>query len=172
MSTALYIGRFQPFHLGHLDAIKQVLKKEKHLIIGVGSADDNYLPDNPFTSGERITMIKKALDEAKIPPTKYMIMPVPNINNYALWPKHVELFLPKFNKVYSGSGIVENLFKNHSQIRVNMLQFNLKISATDIRAAILNKKNLKDLVPYSVIKYLKEIKALDRLIVTQNVIKR
>ena len=29
LKTCAFIGRFQPFHLGHLDAIKQILKWHK-----------------------------------------------------------------------------------------------------------------------------------------------
>jgi len=34
---ALFIGKFQPFHKGHLFALRQVLKKFDKVIIGIGS---------------------------------------------------------------------------------------------------------------------------------------
>ncbi|MEM2803284.1 MAG: adenylyltransferase/cytidyltransferase family protein, partial [Nitrososphaerota archaeon] len=32
---AVFIGRFQPFHLGHLEAVKQILQECNELIIAV-----------------------------------------------------------------------------------------------------------------------------------------
>ena len=63
-STALFIGRFQPFHEGHLSVVKRALRDNDFLLIGIGSAEEDYLPDNPFTAGERWEMIRAALDEA------------------------------------------------------------------------------------------------------------
>ena len=36
------IGRFQPFHLGHLEAIKFALSKAEHLHIGIGSSNKRF----------------------------------------------------------------------------------------------------------------------------------
>ena len=33
------IGRFQPFHLGHLEAVKFALSNVNHLYIGIGSSN-------------------------------------------------------------------------------------------------------------------------------------
>ena len=50
----LLIGRFQPFHLGHLNAVEYALKNVDILWIVVGSADKSHEYRNPFTAGERI----------------------------------------------------------------------------------------------------------------------
>ena len=44
------MGRFQPFHLGHLDLVKQILKESDEIIILVTSAQFNYLEKDPFTA--------------------------------------------------------------------------------------------------------------------------
>lgn len=165
---ALFIGRFQPFHLGHLDAIQQAVKKTDMLFIGVGSSDDNYRPENPFTAGERIEMIKNALDEAKIAPAKYMIVPIPNIKNFELWPHHVEQSLPPFDTVYTSSDIVKILFENANKIRKNphtiiWIQKKLNISSTNIRKAVIQNKKWEHMVPASVQKLLKNWGFRDRL---------
>src|SRR6266700_8062812 len=68
LTTGLYVGRFQPFHLGHLQAIKYILGRVDDLIILVGSAQHSHTHENPFTAVERITMIRRALKDAKIDP--------------------------------------------------------------------------------------------------------
>ena len=57
---ALFVGRFQPFHNGHIHAIGEILEESDELIIVVGSAQMSHEPDNPFTAGERLEMIRLA----------------------------------------------------------------------------------------------------------------
>ena len=175
MST-LFIGRFQPFHLGHLDAIKQALanikksqkKPRAQLFIAIGSAQENHTPQNPLTSGERIQIIQAALDEAKISRTKYLIIPIPDINNNKLWPSYVEKYLPPFQKIFTGSEIVKTLFKNENKSRKNPwkiieLKKNLKISSTIVREKMLKNKNWEELTPKSVATLLKSWNSHKRL---------
>ncbi|MEM2975778.1 MAG: adenylyltransferase/cytidyltransferase family protein, partial [Candidatus Bathyarchaeia archaeon] len=49
MKRGLFVGRFQPFHLGHLTAVKNILKSVDELVIIVGSAQYSHRLDNPFT---------------------------------------------------------------------------------------------------------------------------
>jgi bifunctional NMN adenylyltransferase/nudix hydrolase len=56
---AVYIGRFQPLHDGHIETINTALGVSEKVIILVGSADAPRSPKNPFTYHERATMIKR-----------------------------------------------------------------------------------------------------------------
>lgn len=51
---AVFIGRFQPLHIGHQHIIDRALEQAKHLIILVGSADTARSIRNPFSLQERI----------------------------------------------------------------------------------------------------------------------
>lgn len=57
---ALFIGRFQPFHKGHLWEIKRALKLAEKLIVGIGSSN---LEDrkNPYPSDKRRRMVEVVL---------------------------------------------------------------------------------------------------------------
>lgn len=59
--NAVYIGRFQPFHNGHLEVVKQGLKIADDLIIVVGSANAAPNIKNPWSFEERRTMIEAAV---------------------------------------------------------------------------------------------------------------
>lgn len=59
--SAVYIGRFQPFHLGHLALLRQALALAPKVVIVVGSAHQARTPKNPFTWQERAEMISQAL---------------------------------------------------------------------------------------------------------------
>src|SRR3989337_2069484 len=76
-TRGLYVGRFQPFHLGHLDAIKEVLKAVDELVIAIGSAQYSHNLNNPFTAGERLVMVRQALMEADVDYFRIWMVPVP-----------------------------------------------------------------------------------------------
>jgi bifunctional NMN adenylyltransferase/nudix hydrolase len=56
----VFIGRFQPLHIGHEHVIRQALEQVKHLIVLVGSANVARDPRNPFTFDERAAMLRSA----------------------------------------------------------------------------------------------------------------
>jgi bifunctional NMN adenylyltransferase/nudix hydrolase len=59
---AVFIGRFQPFHFGHLHVILIALLRAKFVLINVGSLDLARRPDhNPLTASERESMIRACL---------------------------------------------------------------------------------------------------------------
>ncbi len=163
--TSLFIGRFQPFHLGHLDAIRQIFAegKTKLLIIGVGSAEENYTPENPFTAGERFEMIYDSLLEADIPPASFNICPIRNIHHYGLWPHHNKLLLPPFTRVYSGSPLVKMLFGDNTNLEVCTLQDNTDITATQVRQQIKSDAVMTDVLPAAVIRLLHKFNATERI---------
>lgn len=154
MQSALFIGRFQPFHKGHLDVVKKILKNNERVIIVIGSAEKNFLPDNPLTAGERFQLIDEALREAKIPAERYCIIPVRNVNNYAIWVNHVNCYIPPYDRIFTGSEIVKACYEGKYQEIVQLKRV-LKISATRVRETILKKKNWEKLVPPAVAKILK-----------------
>ncbi len=53
----VFIGRFQPIHVGHLRVIKQALEKSDRLILLVGSSNRARDIRNPFSYAERVEMI-------------------------------------------------------------------------------------------------------------------
>lgn len=62
--VAVYIGRFQPFHNGHLAVLRHALETAPACIVVIGSAYQARTPKNPFTWEERVEMIRLALPEA------------------------------------------------------------------------------------------------------------
>ncbi|MHA2255858.1 MAG: adenylyltransferase/cytidyltransferase family protein [Candidatus Heimdallarchaeaceae archaeon] len=56
---ALYLGRFNPPHKGHIHAIEYILNQPDidEIIILIGSGEKAYSLKNPFTGGERLEMV-------------------------------------------------------------------------------------------------------------------
>ena len=49
---ALFIGRFQPLHHGHVYVLGNILKSYKKVKIGIGSSQLSNTPNDPFTNAE------------------------------------------------------------------------------------------------------------------------
>ncbi|MEG0489448.1 MAG: nicotinate-nicotinamide nucleotide adenylyltransferase, partial [Acinetobacter sp.] len=60
----VYIGRFQPFHLAHMQTIKIALQQSQYVILALGSAQDERNIKNPFLAKEREQMILSNFSEA------------------------------------------------------------------------------------------------------------
>lgn len=58
-----YVGRFQPFHDGHLALLMKALEHGKKVVVALGSAFQARCEKNPFTWKERASMIRVALPE-------------------------------------------------------------------------------------------------------------
>ena len=75
-NVALYLGRFQPFHLGHLDAIDQIIADGvDRIIVGIGSSQEELTRANPFSYDERKEMINRVLIDSNI---KFEICSIPD----------------------------------------------------------------------------------------------
>lgn len=164
VKRGVFVGRFQPFHMGHLAVISDILEEVDELIIVVGSAQYSHRIDNPFTTGERLTMIHKALREAKISLERCWIVPVPDLHRHMLWVAEVVGYTPKFDTAYGNDPLTSRLFKE-AGFRVKPCRFHKRnlYSATEIRRRMLEGKNWEELVPKSVAAYIKQIGGVQRL---------
>ena len=103
------MGRFQPFHLGHLDLAKQILDECDEVIIAITSSQFNYLEKDPFTAGERIEMIHNSLKESSLELSRCFVIAIENQFNVSTWASYLKSALPYFDKVYSGNNYVSML---------------------------------------------------------------
>ncbi|MFP4143373.1 MAG: nicotinamide-nucleotide adenylyltransferase [Thermoplasmata archaeon] len=159
---ALFIGRFQPFHNGHIEAIDQIMEESTSLIIGVGSAQEKRTQSNPLSGGERISMIKKVTESRDIGPIE--IYPIPDLNCHPAWAYYVETILPSFEKVYGNSEVVLELFDYIGYKTGSIAQVDREtLSGTEIRRRIREEEEWEDLVPEEVRDYLGGIDMKERL---------
>ncbi len=158
------MGRFQPFHLGHLAAVKYALNQVQYLYVVVGSAQRSHERDNPFTAGERITMIKSALDSNGVDPSKWMAIPIVDADSHSLWVSSVESMVPKFDIVFTNDALTFLLF-NEEGIEVKAVPYldRSRYSATNVRVRILERKDWDSLVPPQVAKLVKRFGGVERV---------
>lgn len=60
----VFIGRFQPFHSGHLAVVREALRQSRQVILLCGSARQPQSSRNPWTFQDVQTMVRGSLSEA------------------------------------------------------------------------------------------------------------
>jgi nicotinamide-nucleotide adenylyltransferase len=164
MTTGILIGRYQPFHKGHLEVVKELLDECDVLIIGIGSAQYSHTGENPFTAGERYSMISEALRDEKIPLERYIIIPIQDIHNNSIWVQHVESIFPKFDVVYTRNPLATRLFQEANYtVRQQPLFDRHKYSGTEIRKRMIEGGDWEGLIPAGVARVVKRMGGVERL---------
>jgi nicotinamide-nucleotide adenylyltransferase len=175
ITRGLMIGRFQPFHNGHLYLAKEILKECNELIIAIGSAQFNYIYKDPFTAGERVLMIHAALSSEPndIDLRNCYIIPIVNDENNARWFGHLKSMVPPFQVLYTGNEFVIGLSSKDVQIRKPPFLKKEEYNGTNIRKQIatiqqqnnqqLQQQNWKELVPNAVFTIIEEIDGVKRI---------
>ncbi len=164
MTVGVLVGRFQPFHNGHLEAVRYALKNIDYLYIVIGSAQKSHERDNPFTAGERVTMIKAALDLNGVEAERWMAIPIADTLSHALWPSILRATVPPFDVVFTNDGLTTRLLKENG-IRVEAVPYfrRSSYSATNVRNRILEEKDWEKLVPKPVASMVKEVGGVERV---------
>jgi len=154
----MIVGRFQPFHFGHLNAIKYILDEVDDLIVIIAASQQSHQPDNPFTAGERYDMIHNSLIEELKDITRIIIIPANDVKDNGLWVAHITRLVPKFDIVYTNNPLTEYLFSQASkEVRRPPLYERVEFNANHIRDLMKkNKKEWKELVPKAVVKIIEE----------------
>lgn len=156
------IGRFQPFHLGHLSLVRHILESAEDVVIGIGSAQCSHTFDNPFTAGERHLMISKSLEAEGI--HNYYLVPIVDINIYAVWVAHVEALVPPFDVVCTNNPLTARLFKERGYKIISTPLYRKEVySGKKIRELMVADKPWEKYVPLDVARVIKEIDGVNRL---------
>lgn len=111
MGPALVVGRFQPFHNGHLALVRHAVERHGGAVVAIGSAEQSHTATNPFTAGERYEMVQGALAEAGLL-DRVAIVPVPDVNRNPLWVAHVRAWCPPFDVVLTNNALPTQLFRD------------------------------------------------------------
>jgi len=144
--NGLLIGRFQPFHLGHLEALRFALSKVDKLWVGLGSSNKPIQKNNPFSAEERKKMILASIDDSM--KKKISIYFIPDLDNHVKWIEKIDTIVPKFDIIFSNDELTKQLYSKRT-IQVISIPFLKRdaLSGTNIRDLIISDQKWDNLVP-------------------------
>ncbi|MFA9425332.1 nicotinamide-nucleotide adenylyltransferase [Natronorubrum sp. A-ect3] len=161
MSRGFYIGRFQPFHNGHLSMVEQIAEDVDELVLGIGSADDSHTVRNPFTAGERIMMLTKSLVDHDL--VTYAV-PIEDLERNSVWVSHIQSMSPDFDVAYSNNPLVIQLFREAEiEIRQSPMFNRDVLEGSEVRERMINDGDWETLVPEAVVNVVDEIDGIERI---------
>jgi nicotinamide-nucleotide adenylyltransferase len=163
INRGLMIGRFQPFHMGHLSLANEILSECDELVVAIGSPEANLSFNDPFTSGERITMIHESLKNHGLSMSRCYVLPVPNSANNYIWFSQMKSMLPKITTVYSGNEYVRLLLPKDIRVKSPTFVKNKIFNGTRIRMLLACDGKWENLVPPPVALLIREVEGVSRL---------
>ena len=155
-------GRFQPFHLEHLNYVQSIMTRCQVCVVAITSpvpteqmfeetsSHRHLTKSNPYTFFDRAEMIRRSLLSLSVNTPNFTIVPL-HLNDPAQW----EQFLPPRDQ----SVFFVRVFSDWERKKIRLFQdngYNVEqidvgyrkcITATDVRFAIKKGDNWKHLVP-------------------------
>jgi bifunctional NMN adenylyltransferase/nudix hydrolase len=158
----VFIGRFQPFHLAHMQTIEIALQQSHYVVLALGSAQMERNIKNPFLAIEREQMILSnfSLDEQK----RIKFVHVVDVYNDEKWVKQVKSLVNGVIEPNSKVGLIGH-FKDESSyylklfpewIMVELDSLKDSISATPMREAYYRGEIQTEFFPVGTIQFLDE----------------
>jgi bifunctional NMN adenylyltransferase/nudix hydrolase len=140
-STAVVIGRFQPFHHGHLALLRAALAQAERVVVVLGSAHQARSPRHPFSWGERAEMLRLALEEPER--ARIDFLPLRDLYDETRWVQAVRAGVRQLSG--SDEALLIGHFKDatssylrqFSPWQLHSLPRQHAVDATDLRAALL-----------------------------------
>lgn len=140
-SHGVFIGRFQPFHIGHLSVVRAILASCEHLSIIVGSSDQARTPHNPWTYEERRGIIRETLAPSEW--SHCTIVPLPDDASDEVWADHLFQIVPSGSIIFTGNPWVASLLDQRG-ITYQWILPIYHISATTIRALLTSGEDVSE----------------------------
>ena len=162
--VGLIIGRFQPFHWGHVRLIEWVRGDGSEVHVGIGSSQFANTRENPFTAEERRRMLDAANAALGLKVTR--IDDVPDLFDDDKWVAHVESCCGQFDVVYSNNEWTAGLFaKAGYEVRPTPMFERERHEGAKLRELVRTNglPAVADLIPAPVMAVLKELDAERRV---------
>jgi cytidyltransferase-like protein len=165
-------GRFQPFHLGHLEYLRGAAERSDEIFVGITNPDParirpepsdplRHLPEsNPFSYVDRLLMVKAAAKDLGLEPDRVHVIPFP-VNEPELWPAYVPAGVTQYLRLFSewGGTKMERLRAAGYEVVVLDEGAEKEVSGAEVRAAIRSNGDWESLVPPGVAEVIRALVA-------------
>lgn len=164
MDDGVLVGRFQPLHLGHLEAFAFALSRVRMLWLGIGSSNRPPDADNPFTAAERERMLALSL-----PPdaaARIRTYRIPDFGDHRLWAEHIDRTVPPYACIFTNDGATAAAYGPRTARVVPVPHVRrASLSGTNVRRLIRTggERACASLVPAGTLSVLESVGAAARL---------
>ncbi|OEY96276.1 nicotinamide-nucleotide adenylyltransferase [Acinetobacter proteolyticus] len=158
----VFIGRFQPFHLAHMQTIEIALQQSQNVILALGSAQSERNIKNPFLAIEREQMILSNFSEQE--QKQIHFVHVVDVYNDEKWVKQVKDLVNAVIQPNMKVGLIGHfkdessyylrLFPEWQMVELDSLKDS--ISATPMREAYYRGEIQTEFFPQGTIQFLSE----------------
>jgi nicotinamide-nucleotide adenylyltransferase len=169
-SRGMIHGRFQPFHLGHLEYLRGASEHCDEVFVGITNPDPTrirsepsdparHLPEsNPWTYAERLLMVKAAARGLGLDLQRVHVIPFP-VNEPELWPAYVPEGVTHYLRLFSewGGTKLERLQDAGYEVVVLDQGAEKEISGAGVRAALCEGRDWELYVPPGVAQVIREL---------------
>ncbi|WFO75329.1 nicotinamide-nucleotide adenylyltransferase [Desulfurococcaceae archaeon MEX13E-LK6-19] len=161
----LVIARFQPLHYGHFNVLKWCFENFDEVIVVIGMASQSHTPENPFTAGERILMLRETIKWAGLPLEKMITITLPTLEVSSVAIHYVKLYSPPFKCVVTLNPIIARIFVEEGYEVVEPPKFNREIYRGAYIRRLMAEENQdwRKLVPPPVARIIDEIDGVARV---------
>jgi nicotinamide-nucleotide adenylyltransferase len=170
MRRGMIHGRFQPFHLGHLEYLRGAVAQSEEVWVGITNPDPariraeptdplRHLPEsNPWTYSERLLMVKEVARDEGI---EVHVIPFP-VNEPALWSAYVPGDAVQFIRHFSawGGTKIERLRAAGFEVVVLDEGAEKEVSGEEVRAALRTGADWQSRVPPGVVRVIESLQPL------------
>ena len=168
-------GRFQPFHLGHLEYLRSAAERSEEVFVGITNPDPErirpepsdplrHLPEsNPWSYVERLLMVEAAAKDLGLDPRSVHVIPFP-VSEPELWSAYVPDGVTQYIRLFSGWGETKNERLRAAGYEVVVLDEGAEktVAGADVRALMRSGGDWERLVPVGVARV---IRSLERVLV-------
>jgi len=161
--VALFIGRFQPFHKGHLFSLNKCLEMAERVIVGIGSSQESKTENNPWDFETRKKMIESLPVQAGLSGVsrKIQIVAIPDTPTDEEWLRDVVKKVGKFDVVVSHNDWVLSIMKASGyRVFESGLYNRDELEGVKIRELIRNGGEWKNRVPEEVVRQI-DVRAVE-----------
>ncbi|MDY6774277.1 MAG: adenylyltransferase/cytidyltransferase family protein [Candidatus Nanohaloarchaea archaeon] len=142
---AVFLGRFQPLHLGHHEVIEKQLEEQEEFVVAVGSAGKSREEDNPLGFEERKEIIQNCFPGLEVIGIED---DEKTEEGNRRWAEKLEEKL-EADLVISNNELVRDLVEEHTEMDVRQQEmYEPEIySGTEVRRRIRSGEEWRYLVP-------------------------
>ena len=163
-------GRFQPFHLGHLEYLRGAAERSDEVFVGITNPDPSrikpepsdplrHLPEaNPWSYVERLLMVESAAADLGLDPASVHVIPFP-VNEPELWPAYVPDGVTQYIRLFSGWGEVKTERLRAAGYEVVVLDEGVEkgVAGAEVRALLRDGGDWEQLVPAGVARVIRSL---------------